>query len=200
MSGISIRRRIVAFAVVAATAAGAIAAVGMLSAAWSTGSARGDSSPGSTAAASGPTPACSTSHLAVWIGVGAGGGAAGSTYYPLEFTNTSSQSCHLYGFPGVSATAGGRQAGSAAQRNHSAPVRSVVLAPGASAHALLQITDVANFDRTACRPVTAAGLVVYPPNQTASAFIPFRFAACAARGPVFLSVSPVQARVGIPGA
>jgi Protein of unknown function (DUF4232) len=199
VSGISIRRRVVAFTIVAATAAGAIAAVGLLSAAWSTGSARGDNSPGSSAA-SGTTPACSTSHLAVWIGVGAGGGAAGSTYYPLEFTNRSSQSCHLYGFPGVSATANGRQAGSAAQRNHLAPERSIVLAPGASAHALLQITDVANFDRTACRPVTAAGLVVYPPNQTASAFIPFRFAACAARGPAFLSVGPVQARVGIPGA
>ena len=46
---------------------------------------------------------CTTSGLAVWLGVGEGGAAAGSTYYPLEFTNTSNHRCRLPGFPGVSA-------------------------------------------------------------------------------------------------
>jgi hypothetical protein len=35
------------------------------------------------------SPSCTTSGLVVWLGVGEGGAAAGSTYYPLEFTNTS---------------------------------------------------------------------------------------------------------------
>ena len=57
-----------------------------------------------TAAA--PTPRCTTSALEVWLGLGGGGGQAGSTVYPVEFTNLSAHTCSLYGFPGVSAEAG----------------------------------------------------------------------------------------------
>jgi hypothetical protein len=192
VSSITIRRRLIGFAVVAAAAAGAIAAVGALSAAWSTGSATAQNGAATT-------PPCATSHLAVWIGVGGGGGAAGSTYYPMEFTNVSSRACHLYGFPGVSASYAGRQAGSAATRDRSVAEHTVVLAPGASAHTVLRITDVANFPASACRPVTASGLTVYPPGQFASAAIPFRFGACRAKGPAFLSVQPVQPGIGVPG-
>ena len=49
------------------------------------------------------------------------------------------------------------------------------------------------------RPVTADGLTVYPPGAVSAAQIPFRFRACSAKGPVFLSVTPVQPRVGVPG-
>ena len=144
------------------------------------------------------TPKCATSGLAVWLGVGAGGAAAGSTYYPLEFTNVSSSSCHLFGYPGVSASSG-HQVGKAASRNPSSSAQTVVLAPGATAHALLQVTDVSNFPPASCKPVTAGGLQVYPPGQFSAAFIPFPLKACSGTSETFLSVSPVQPGVGIPG-
>ena len=137
--------------------------------------------------------------LAVWLGVGSGGGAAGSIVYPLEFTNVSGHACQLYGFPGVSAERAGSQVGSAAGRNHSVPARTVTLRNRATAHAFLQITNVSAFPPTSCKAVTANGLTVYPPGAFTAAEIPFRFRACSAKGPVFLSVQTVQPRVGVPG-
>ena len=145
------------------------------------------------------TPRCKTPGLAVWLGVGSGGGAAGSIVYPLEFTNVSGHTCQLYGFPGVSAERAGSQVGSAAGRDHSVPARTVTLRNHATAHAFLQITNVSAYPPTSCKAVTANGLTVYPPGAFTAADIPFRFRACSAKGPVFLSVQTVQPRVGIPG-
>jgi hypothetical protein len=144
------------------------------------------------------TQTCATSGLAVWIGIGEGGAAAGSTYDPLEFTNISNHRCRLSGFPGVSAVAG-RQLGSPAGRNRAHPTYTVTLAAGATAHTVLQIVDVGNFPAAKCKPAEATGLRVYPPGQFAAAEIPFSFRACSAKGPIFLSVQPIQLGVGIPG-
>jgi Protein of unknown function (DUF4232) len=144
------------------------------------------------------TKACSSSGLEVWLGVGEGGAAAGSTYYPLEFTNTSNRRCQLSGFPGVSAVSGG-QLGSAAQRNRAHPTYHVTLVPGATAHTIVQIVDVGNFDSSKCKPTDATILRVYPPGQFTAAEIPFGFRACSAKGPSFLSVEPVQPGLGVPG-
>jgi hypothetical protein len=143
-------------------------------------------------------PSCSTSNLAVWLGVGEGGAAAGSTYHPLELTNVSHHACTLSGFPGVSAVRG-RQLGSAAGRDRGRPARAVTLAPGHTAHAIVRIVDVANYPASRCRPVQAFGLTVYPPNQRASQEIPFSFRACSRAGPVYLSVTAVEPKIGIPG-
>ena len=131
-------------------------------------------------------------------GQGAGGAAAGSTYYPLELTNVSGSSCHVFGYPGVSASSG-HQVGKAASRNPSTSPQAVVLAPGATAHALLQVTDVSNVPPASCKPVTASGLQVYPPDQFSAAFIPVPLRACSGTSETFLSVSPVQQSVGVPG-
>jgi Protein of unknown function (DUF4232) len=144
------------------------------------------------------TRACSTSSLEVWLGIGEGGGAAGSTYYPLELTNISNRRCSLFGFPGVSAVAGS-QLGSAAQRNRAHPTYHVTLLPGTSAHTVVQFADVGNFTPGKCKPAEASGLRVYPPGQFTAAEIPFSFRACSLKGPIFLSVPPVQPGVGIPG-
>ena len=152
-----------------------------------------------TAGASAATPRCTTAALEVWLGVGGGGGQAGSVSYPMELTNVSGHACHLFGFPGVSAEAAGHQLGSAARRDHSAPEQTVTLRAGATAHTVLRITDVSAFPAASCRPVAADGLTVYPPGAVTAAQIPFRFRACSAKGPVFLSVTPVQPRVGVPG-
>jgi hypothetical protein len=143
------------------------------------------------------TPACTTAHLAVWLGIGPGG-AAGSTYYPIEFTNVSSSSCHLYGYPGVSAT-NGQQVGRAAGRAPSSNEHTVTLAAGATAHAVLQIVDVSALPPTTCKPVKATGLQVYPPGETASATIPFSFRACSGTGVTYMYVTPVLDGVGVPG-
>ncbi|MFI5049678.1 MAG: DUF4232 domain-containing protein [Gaiellales bacterium] len=150
-----------------------------------------------TAAA--PTPRCTTSALEVWLGLGGGGGQAGSTVYPVELTNLSAHTCSLYGFPGVSAEVAGHQVGSAAGRDHAVPAQTVTLGPRATAHAELRITDVSSIPAASCEPVTADGLTVYPPGAFTAAQIPFRFRACSAAGPAFLSVQVVQPRVGVPG-
>jgi Protein of unknown function (DUF4232) len=68
----------------------------------------------------------------------------------------------------------------------------VTLRPGQTATAVLQIVDVGNFSPSACRPVTAAGLRVFPPNQTRSKMVPFPFGACSRSGPAYLTVRPVR--------
>jgi hypothetical protein len=149
-------------------------------------------------AAGSATRTCSTSRLAVWLGVGQGGAAAGSTFYPLEFTNVSKRGCRLFGFPGVSAV-GRRQLGSPAQRNRAVTPRVVTLLPGATAHTVIQLTNVFNYPAARCRPAAASFLRVYPPDQRRAEDIPFRFRACSKAGPIFLSVEPIHRGVGIPG-
>jgi uncharacterized protein DUF4232 len=144
------------------------------------------------------TARCTTSALAVWIGLGEGGATAGSNFYPLELTNVSSHACHLFGFPGVSAFAG-HQLGSPAQRNHAVPEHTVTLQPGQTAHTVVQITDVSNFSASQCKPVLATGLKVIPPDERTSLGVPFSFRACSKAGPIFLTIQPVQSGVGVPG-
>jgi hypothetical protein len=144
------------------------------------------------------TQSCSTADLTVWLGVGEGGAAAGSTYYPLELTNVSNHRCSLFGFPGVSAVSD-HQLGSPAQRDRAHPTYHITLLPGSTAHTVVQIVDVANFPASKCKPTDATTLRVYPPGQTQAADIPFTFRACSAKGPVFLSVQAIQPNVGVPG-
>ena len=106
--------------------------------------------------ASAGTPACSASSLVVWLDT-QGNGAAGSSYYDLQFTNLSRQACSLLGYPGVSATnLAGSQVGKAASRDAVHPAASVTLPAGGSAHTILRITDAGNYPKSACGPVTAA--------------------------------------------
>ena len=145
------------------------------------------------------TPRCTLSQLTVWIGL-PGSGAAGSTAYPLEFSNTSRHACHLVGYPWVSAFGrDGHQLGSPAGRDTSLRPRLVILRRGQTAHAVLTITDAGNFPAHACRMRTAVGLRVVPPNRHRPAVVPLRFAACSRKGPVYLHIRVVRPGVGIPG-
>jgi hypothetical protein len=149
-------------------------------------------------ASSTATPRCTSGNLEVWLGLGAGGAAAGSSYYPLEFTNVSGHSCHLTGYPGVSAWSS-HQLGSPAARVPSGSITPVTLRAGATGHALLQITDVSNLSPASCKPARASQLKVYPPGAFHALLVPFRFSACSLAGPIFLNVAPLQPRVGVPG-
>jgi hypothetical protein len=107
-----------------------------------------------------------------------GGGAAGSIYMQLILTNSGTEPCLLKGFAGVSLTAGadGEPIGAAATRDDSGPVSDVTLAPGKAGTATLRYTQAANYPE--CTRTPAAGFRVYPPNDTASLFIPQPLDAC----------------------
>ena len=139
------------------------------------------------------TPACATSELVVWLNTASGGAAAGSSYYKLEFTNLSGRACTLRGYPGVSAVdLRGRQLGRAAGRDPMTPLRTITLAPRASATAVLRIEDVLNYPAARCNRTNAAGLRVYPPNQTGAKTVPFPFLACSKAAPTYLFVARVR--------
>jgi hypothetical protein len=160
---------------------------------------------GSTvAAATTGAPRCTTGELVVWLNT-TGNGAAGSSYYNLEFTNLSAHSCSLSGFPGVSAiSVAGQQIGSAAGHNPEHPATLITLSSGSAnagfdgfqtgntATVILQITDAGNYPNSSCGRVAAAGLRVYPPNQTASKVIPYPLVTCSHHGPLILHVESVQ--------
>jgi hypothetical protein len=147
-----------------------------------------------TAAVSG----CARSQLTSWLGI-PGDGTAGSSYYELEISNISGSSCTLYGYPGVSAIRSGHQVGSAAGRVASHPSTLLTVAPGSTVHVILQIADVYNFPRSACKPRQAVALRVYAPDDFSSIQFPFTFEACGKRGPVYLHVSSTIGGAGIPG-
>jgi hypothetical protein len=152
----------------------------------------------STSASQQVPPECAASALQVWIGL-PGSGAAGHTYYPLEFTNVSRRTCDLYGYPGVSAIRAGHQMGNAASRNPAVPLRTVRLQPGVTASTVLALTDLGVLSPGACHPVTAGELRVYPPDQYQADYIAFSFPACSKAGPSYLSIEPIRPGVGIPG-
>jgi hypothetical protein len=152
----------------------------------------GTASPAAPGAAVG-APRCATSGLVVWMNT-QGDGAAGSIYYTLKFTNLSGHACTLRGYPGISAVSlSGRQLGTPAQRG-TEPATAVRLASGATAYAVLQYSDVVTNGGgpRPCDPVTAAGLRVYPPDQTASKIVPFPLKACTRSGLAYMGVAPVQ--------
>jgi hypothetical protein len=139
---------------------------------------------------SGP-PGCATSALTASLGQG--NAAAGSTYFPIEFSNTSGAACTLYGYPGVSfVTASGAQVGASATEDPVYPRRLVTLAAGGTAHAVVQITVAQNYPPSACSPVTVHRMKVYPPGQTSALYIAITTTGCAKSSVTILSVQTVQ--------
>ncbi len=142
--------------------------------------------------------ACTASDLGAWVAVTQGNGAAGSIYYPLQFTNLSRHACAMRGFPGVSAIdRNGHQLGSPAGWDHVIPSRTVLLAPGATAHTILGYSDVTVTSTPGCHPTFGTfELRVYPPGQRGATYAAFDLEACSHAGPIYLGVEPVQPGVG----
>jgi Protein of unknown function (DUF4232) len=147
-----------------------------------------------TPAAAGPA-ACQFSALKVALGPS--NAAAGSQIVPIQFTNVSSSTCTLYGFPGVSFTGetSAVQVGPAATRNHASAEQVVTLAPGAVASALVKIVNAQNYPAGTCGLTTASGINVYPPNLTSAASLPYNGFACVHK----YNVLTVDAVVAGPG-
>lgn len=140
---------------------------------------------------------CQAPGLLVTLGTGAAGVAGGSEYVPLDFTNVTAASCRLRGYPGVAFVTriGGPRIGGGAARQPGLPVRRVVLAPGATAHAWLIVAAASNYPPARCRPVNADWLRVLAPGQRGHDWVRHSFMACADAS--LLTVRPVRPGRGV---
>jgi hypothetical protein len=158
---------------------------------------------GATAPGLGSLALCQPASLRVAVNTGQAGVAMGSTYYPVDFTNTASSPCGLYGYPGMSfvtaADGTGRQIGAPAQQNPGFGKVAVRLAAGGQAHAWLQVTQAGNYPSATCQPVTAHGLRVYAPGETEALYVNQSFSACSSASVQLLTVMPVRPGQGVRG-
>jgi uncharacterized protein DUF4232 len=179
-----------------AIAAAAVAGLGISSAAAYAAT----STPAARAATA--VPACAGNlgtGISAWVAIDQGNGAAGTIYYPLEFTNTSGHTCSLYGYPGVSAISrAGKQLGSPAGWGSLSGAKRVILAPGATAHTILAYHDAAVTTSPGCDPVnTTFELRVYPPGERVATDAAFGLEACSRPGVVYMNIiEPIRAGVG----
>jgi hypothetical protein len=160
-------------------AAGTGSAASGSSGSGSSGSAGTSGSSGTSGTvASSSAPACSTSDLHITTG-NYGGGAAGTFWSVVDFTNVSKASCTLYGYPGVSLRdASGGQIGAAGIRDASVASKVITLTPGATANTSVGMTDPGVYPTGKCEPATSAYLRVYPPNQTVYFDLPYKEPTC----------------------
>jgi hypothetical protein len=142
-----------------------------------------------TPSPSGPLP-CPTTGLK--LTVGAANGAAGTIFYPLDFTNTSGSTCTMYGYPGVAfvASPGGSQIGAPAGRRTGAAPAVVTVAPGATAHATLAVSDVL-IGNNCHHQVPVNWVQVYPPDQFKALFAHLSRPGCADKSLVTMGVTTV---------
>jgi hypothetical protein len=139
------------------------------------------------------SPRCTSQQTEIWLGVGLGGGTAGTIFYPVEFTNIGHHPCFIWGFPHAAAISpAGHQIGKSS-RPLRLPHGVVELWPGWTAHATLGIIQAGNV---CSHPVRATSLRIRAPHQRASTDLPFSFQAC--RGQRVLVFGPVVPGVGIP--
>jgi hypothetical protein len=137
---------------------------------------------------------CTAANTYVWFALSPSG-AAGTIYYPIEFTNLGSRTCWISGYPRVyGMRASGARFGPAAGRL-TTPVRRIMLRRHQTAHALLGIVEPGII--AGCHAVAGAGLIVYPPGQSHSQTVgSFTFSGCSNR--VYMHVFAVAAGVGVP--
>ena len=166
------------------------ASLALTAAAWAaTSSGKGHAA----VAASTALPNCAASELGVWVAADYGQGAAGSTFLPLEFTNVGNRTCTLQGYPAVAALDRNmNQLGPAAIRNHLFTPPTVTLAPGQTAHAVLQYIQAVATNCAVALQVPAYELQVNPPHRTNKDHALFDFETCPGNT-VYLTVSAIEA-------
>ena len=136
--------------------------------------------------------ACVAATTRVWYGLPADH-SAGHAYFQFQLSNIGHSTCTFFGYPGVSAlNSHGVEVGKPA--SHSGPRINVTLAPGATAHFVLAITDAS---AVCAHPVQATQMRVFPPGQFHSQSVPLRTLACL--GKSVLQVDSVHPRAGILG-
>ena len=167
------------FAAVAAVAAAALVAPAIALAAPTSPASHAGNAPSAA-------PGCQTPSLVEWIvprGV-----TAGTFHYALNFTNLGPHACTMNGYPFLFAVGlSGHQIGHTAKFVKPSP-HLITIASHGTATSALSITDVGNFSKSSCRPVWAAGLKVFPPNQTRAKIAPVPFQACSAPSKIFMFI------------
>jgi hypothetical protein len=146
--------------------------------------------------AGGGPPGCASRDLKAKVGIAQG--AAGSVYQVIDFTNIGTSSCSLYGYPGV-ALAGGSpvtQIGAPASRSTASAPKLVSLAAGATANALVQITEAGNYPASKCGPTPSTYMQIYPPNQTTPIYLAYKSMGCSSTKVKLLTVSVMLAGNG----
>lgn len=116
---------------------------------------------------------CTVSDL--YVSMGRKEGAAGSVYWPIQFTNTSTTSCGLRGYPGVSVLdTAHHQIGPAASRS-GRRYALVTVAPG---HTATSVIRTANGPIGGpCLPI-GTYLRVYPPASYRAVLVPAQWTLC----------------------
>ena len=126
------------------------------------------------------------------MSLGKANATAGTTYYPLKFVNKSKASCTLTGYPGVSAiNNSGKEIGNAAKRS-GGKYRTVTIKPGKQQSSSVGIIDTGNFTAARCKPVTATGMKIIPPNQSKALVIGKSFKTCSSKQSTSLVVKPIK--------
>jgi Protein of unknown function (DUF4232) len=163
----------------------------------------GSASPGRAGPDRPAVARCGIKRVRMILDTRSAGVAAGSSYIPIDFTNTSRARCRLAGYPAVSAAAGaaGRPVGGRAAADRQVRVTTVILPPGGTAHAWLQVLDALNLPASRCRPVVARWITVNLPGQRGPSYLAHRFPACetAPHGTALLIIHPFQPGRGRPG-
>ncbi len=136
---------------------------------------------------------CDYDQLYIEAAVAQGGGAAGSRYITLTFTNTGDANCTMSGYPAVHyVNAAGQQVGAAAANATEWSSSGGVLAPGDSLTATLRETRAQLYGDT-CRSVSAAGYSVQAPGASQTLVLNFAAEACSNTSVAQLSVGAVGA-------
>jgi hypothetical protein len=141
-------------------------------------------------------PRCKGTQIEVWLGLNPDGAAAGTTFYPLEFTNDGfgTHTCYLSGRPAVFAiTSAGNKLGPGISASTSG--KKITLKAGQTAFSRIGIVDAGVVP--GCEAATGFGLEVTPPGSSAKQPI-FDFTLPVCKNKAFMHAVNVVAGVGIP--
>jgi len=141
------------------------------------------------AGAAGVTPAsaamvanCRATQL--HLSVGQPSGAAGTSWYPVVFTNTGTAACAIWGVPQIQPVLGGASHSRAhvgpSARNESMGEMGVrhVVAPGKSVSDAFGVTDTLNYSAATCRPRWAGGIEVTLGDFLRHGYVALRISVC----------------------
>lgn len=136
---------------------------------------------------------CDYDQLYIEAAVAPGGGAAGSRYIDLTFTNTGSAPCSISGYPAVHyVDSAGQQIGTSAANATEWSSSGGVLAPGESFTSILRETRAGLYAER-CQGVAASGYSIQAPGSSQALILNFTSEACSNPAISQLSVGAVGA-------
>jgi len=124
-------------------------------------------------------------------------GATQHAIYDLRFINMSPTACTLTGYPAVALVTAGNSSGRQIGSPHPlimqspGPVKTVTLAPGQRALALLGVAETVLFTSASCNPVLVHWLRVYPPHLHHAVYLPVNALTCSSSSDQVLEIGPV---------